>query len=142
MTQPPAFIYFDLDDTLLDHHASQQAALSDVLVHFQLFDKTNHSAFIKTYAQVDRKQWRDYSLGYITKEQLQLKRFEQTMRALDLPVDDSHMIGNYYLRCYRNHWKWLEGALEAFEAIRQRYPVGILTNGLTETQKLKFEQFD
>lgn len=141
MTPLPEFIYFDLDDTLLDHQAAQQAALTDVLEHFSLFDGTDRATFIEMYGQVNKKQWMRYSQGDITKEQLQFNRFDQTMHALELPAADSRTIGNYYLSCYRNHWKWLDGAQGTFEAIRGRYPVGILTNGFIETQQKKFDQF-
>ena len=42
---------------------------------------------------------------------------------------------------YRNHWEWIEGAKEAFDKIRSKYDVGIITNGFAETQWMKIRQF-
>ena len=39
------------------------------------------------------------------------------------------------------HWHWVEGAEEALKDLSRRYRVGFLTNGFSETQKLKVRHF-
>ena len=142
MLNKPKFIYFDLDDTLLDHQKAQQAALNDVRVHFEIFGATKPQELSTTYGRVNSQQWLLYSQGDITKEQLQKNRFEQTLQELGLNSTYFAEIGSYYLQCYRHHWQWVDGAQAAFEAICKQYPVGVLTNGFTETQQMKFQQFN
>lgn len=136
------FIYFDLDDTLLDHKSAEVAALQDVHQHFPLFETIAANALAETYHQVNSKQWSLYSRGKVTREQLQCNRFEQTLKQLDLDCSHHVQVGSYYMQCYRNHWQWIDGAQEAYQKILAGYPVGILTNGFAETQRLKFEKFN
>ena len=139
---PYQFIYFDLDDTLLDHQAAEKAGLSDVHEHFSFFQAINLDALIDTYHAVNSVQWKQYSQGEVTRTQLQRNRFEQTLRQLNLDEGRYQEVGAYYLNCYRKHWHWIEGAREAYMKVAEKYPVGILTNGFAETQRKKFEAFD
>lgn len=136
------FIYFDLDDTLLDHQSAEAAALNDVHQNFSLFDEIAPNKLVDTYHEVNIKQWSLYSRGDISREDLQRNRFEQTLQRLELDVTRYKEIGNYYLQCYRDHWCWIDGAEDAYLEVQKKYPVGILTNGFVETQKLKFEKFE
>lgn len=43
---------------------------------------------------------------------------------------------------YRDHWQWVDGAYDAFHEIREKYPVGLITNGFAETQKEKIRCFE
>ncbi len=136
------FIYFDLDDTLLDHQAAERAGLSEVHDHFDLFDETPKEKFFDTYSEVNSEQWRLYSLAKIDRYELQRNRFEQTLEQLGLDSSRYEEVGQFYLSTYRKHWQWIDGAKEAYEKICKHYPVGILTNGFAETQQKKFEDFE
>jgi len=141
MLPKPKFIYFDLDDTLLDHKSAERAGLKDAYSHFELFDTVEFEKLIATYHQVNKKLWELYGDTQVTKEQLQHDRFEWTLEKLGIDSSRSKEVGSYYLQCYGDHWSWIEGAGEAFSAIRAKFPVGILTNGFSETQKRKFKKF-
>ena len=136
------FIYFDLDDTLLDHKSAEAAGLQDVHQYFDLFDGTSSQELIDVYHKVNSKQWGLYSQAKVTRSELQRNRFEITLQQLDLDASRYEEVGNYYMQCYRNHWQWVAGAKEAYYEIIPKYPVGILTNGFAETQRKKFEAFD
>jgi putative hydrolase of the HAD superfamily len=135
------YIFFDLDDTLLNHKAAEQAGLQDIHREFELFSETNLQNLVDEYHEVNSEQWGFYSRGEVTREQLQRNRFEQTLHNLGLDGSRYQEVGDLYMPCYRNHWQWMDGAQRAYKAILEKYPVGILTNGFSETQQLKFEQF-
>jgi putative hydrolase of the HAD superfamily len=139
---PYKFIYFDLDDTLLDHRSAEASALNDVHQHFSFFEGISPDKLVDPYQEVNSKQWTLYSRGDIGRKDLQRNRFEQTLRQLNLDGNKYKEVGDYYLQCYRNHWQWVDGAEDAYREIIKKYPVGILTNGFAETQKMKFEKFD
>ena len=139
---PYQFIYFDLDDTLLDHQAAEKAGLTDVHAHFSFFQSIELDVLVDTYHAVNSAQWKKYSQGKVTRNQLQRNRFEQTLKQLDLDAGRYKEVGQYYLECYRNHWNWIDGAREVYLKIAEKFPVGILTNGFAETQRKKFEAFD
>ncbi|MDZ7682159.1 MAG: HAD hydrolase-like protein, partial [Fodinibius sp.] len=136
------FIYFDLDDTLLDHKSAEVAGLTDVHDHFPFFDAISAEDLIATYGEVNSRQWALYSQGDIEREELQRNRFEQTLDQLNLDASRYNEVGDYYLQAYRNHWQWIDGARDAYQKVLEHFPVGILTNGFAETQRLKFERFD
>lgn len=142
MKEKPKFIYFDLDDTLLDHKSAEKSALGDIYEHFELFRDTPLDSLIDTYQKVNCRQWKLYGEGEITREQLQRNRFEQTLEKLGLDGSRYDEIGTAYMGFYRNHWQWIQGAEAAFHSIRKQFETGILTNGFSETQKAKFDCFD
>lgn len=138
----PKFVYFDLDDTLLDHKEAERNALLDIYRNFDLFSNSSVDELVEVYHSVNSEQWSLYSQAKVTRKELQRNRFELTLQELGL--DDSRYaeIGSQYMQFYRNHWQWIDGAQQAFQQIRDDCEVGILTNGFAETQKLKFERFD
>jgi putative hydrolase of the HAD superfamily len=136
------FIYFDLDDTLLNHRAAEKSGLQEVHQQFSIFKNVDPQTLNGVYHQVNTKQWGLYSQGKVSREELQRNRFEQTLEQLGLDGSFYERVGNYYMQCYRNHWQWIQGAQEAYQRVIKQYPVGILTNGFAETQRKKFEEFD
>jgi YjjG family noncanonical pyrimidine nucleotidase len=139
--QKPDFIYFDIDDTLLDHKQAQSLALRSVYEHAKLASRFSFERFDETYARINSGLWQRYSKGEITRETLEEERFSGTFRALGLNGGSPAGISEAYVDAYRNFWEWTEGAEEALEAIARTYPVGFITNGFTETQQLKARQF-
>ena len=138
----PKFIYFDLDDTLLDHRLAEQNALCDIHCHFDLFSSTSPQRLMEVYHSINSNQWLLYSRAEVSKEQLQRNRFELTLQELELDPNRHREVGQQYMQCYQNHWQWIDGAQDAFQSIKEKYPVGVLTNGFAETQKKKFAQFN
>lgn len=139
----PKFIYFDLDDTLLDHKKAEQAGLRDVHKHFDdNFEGIAEEYLIDTYNYVNKGLWEEYGRGEIDRHVLHRKRFEETFRGIG--VDDTlyEEAGKVYLDFYRTHWQWLIGAKETYHRIAEKYRVGIITNGFAETQRMKISHFD
>ncbi len=135
------FIYFDLDDTLLDHKKAEQFGLADVHRHFAEFESISLEKLIDTYHLINKGLWEEYGRGEIDRHILHRRRFEETF--IELGIDPSlyQEAGKVYMNYYRNHWEWIDGAEETYEKIASRYPVGIITNGFAETQWMKIEQF-
>src|SRR5699024_7588576 len=93
------------------------------------------------YHKINGQQWDLYNRGKIDSGQLQHNRFALTLREFGLDESRSDEISRYYLQVYQNYWQWLDGAEAAFNSIRNEYKVGVLTNGFTDIQEKKFEQF-
>jgi len=136
----PQFIYFDLDDTLLDHRRAERAALEDCLAQFPTLGVQGLAHVHEVYHAHNGPLWRDWALGRVTKEELQHLRFARTVEALGCAIEPD-ALGTHYLTRYGAHWAWREGAEAAYHAIADRYPVGILTNGFVEQQRGKLSRF-
>jgi putative hydrolase of the HAD superfamily len=137
----PKFIYFDLDDTLLDHKKAEKNGLIDVHLHFDEVRKVDINKLIEVYHQINRGLWEEYGAGKIDRKILHRRRFEETFEALGIPTDLYDEAGKVYMNYYRNHWEWVDGAEEAFRQIQQNFETGLITNGFAETQWMKIEQF-
>ena len=142
-TPPPvSFVYFDLDDTLLDHRRAERAALAEVC--------RDHAAHLghlpletvqETYHTHNAPLWRDYAAGCIDKDSLKRLRFERTLAALGIAGLDPAAVNTHYLACYRRHWHLVEAARVAYLRVAERFPVGLLTNGFREEQHAKLKRF-
>ena len=138
----PQFIYFDLDDTLLDHKKAEQKSLDDVYHHFRdPLQKHSLDQIKSIYHDINVGLWKQYGAGEITKEVLRIKRFEAWLDALRATSLSANEVGTFYIERYHQHWDYIGGAATAFQKIADQYPVGILTNGFAEIQHAKLAQF-
>ncbi len=136
------FIYFDLDDTLLDHRYAERAALADVRAAFaDAFGGVSDETLRATYRALNGPLWRQYADGTIGKTDLQIGRFERLLASLDIRGLDAAAVSACYLDRYARHWRFTPGARTAFTRLAERYPVGVLTNGFAEVQEAKFDRF-
>jgi putative hydrolase of the HAD superfamily len=137
----PEFIYFDLDDTLLNHKKAEQNGLADVHKHFDVFDSISLESLVDTYHHINKGLWEEYGRGEIDRHILHRRRFEETFQGLGIDGGLYEEAGKVYMSYYRNHWEWITGAKEAYHKIASVYKVGIITNGFAETQWMKIDQF-
>jgi FMN phosphatase YigB (HAD superfamily) len=140
---PVRFIYFDLDDTLLDHGSAEEAALRDLYSrHSSLLGGRSFDDVHDHYRRINSKIWQSYSSGEIDKGQARRLRFIRLAEAIDLVDPDIvESLPDAYLDRYACHWTPVDGAFAAFEYLAERVPVGILTNGFAEIQHAKLERF-
>lgn len=138
----PRFVYFDLDDTLLDHRHAERCALADVCAELSdLFGDFAVEHVQEVYHTHNVVLWQQYAEGRLTKDALKRLRFERLLQALSLDAMEPEALSDHYLACYARHWTYVEGARAAFDAVAARYPVGILTNGFAEVQQAKLDRF-
>lgn len=135
------FVYFDLDDTLLDHQYAERAALDDVKEAFDALRSVPSTTLRETYRACSGPLWRQYAAGSIGKSALKLGRFEQLLDALNVSTLHPKTVSDYYLRRYAAHWRFVPDAREAFLYVADRFPVGVLTNGFAEIQTKKLDRF-
>lgn len=139
----PAFVFFDLDDTLLDHRHAERAALADLHVTFG--DHVGHHALAHLHTSYRASNsgalWADYGAGRISSAELKKLRSERFLAAVGAAGLDPLAFSDAYLDRYAAHWTWAAGARDAFHATADRLPVGILTNGFREQQRGKLARF-
>ena len=142
MPVAPSFVFFDLDDTLLDHRRAERAALADL--HAAFGDYLGHlpvSHLHETYHAANVPLWVDVGAGRMSLAELKRQRPERVLAALGVAGLDPAAFSDAFLDRYATHWTWLAGAREAFLAVAARLPVGILTNGFREQQRGKLARF-
>ncbi len=137
------YVWFDLDDTLLDHKGAESRALAALWeAHPHIFGDAAHGDILTAYAQVNRRVWSEYAAGKRTKDGAKYGRFELLIDDVN-PSAAPHAaaLADEYLRLYAQHWSWVDGAGDALMRIAARVPVGLMTNGFTEVQRAKLRQF-
>lgn len=136
------FVYFDVDDTLLDHEHAERQALADLRDRYPvIFGTLSVNELQQQYHAINGPLWQRYAAGEIDKATLKAERIEQLLEAVGAPHADPALVGRMYMQRYAAHWTFVSGAREAFEAVSRQLPVGILTNGFMEVQSKKLEAF-
>lgn len=135
------YIFFDLDDTLLDHKRAEEHSLKACCHELDMLMGIEADHVVQTYRSINGLLWDRYSKGELDRATLSRLRFEHTLNKLDLPEADHEAFRRVYMSKYRHHWDWVPGAKSTWEKVRSQWPVGIITNGFSETQKEKFERF-
>ncbi|MDE5650231.1 MAG: HAD-IA family hydrolase [Duncaniella sp.] len=149
-TIPPLFtagvswVWFDLDDTLIDFHANSRAA------HRILFDECSLHRFyptpeswIEAYEGHNHKLWERYNRQEITQDFLRLDRFYTPLRGKWEGSDDeleafSREMDPIYLTRLAEQKTLIPGAAELLEFLRaHNYNIGVLSNGFTSVQHAK-----
>jgi YjjG family noncanonical pyrimidine nucleotidase len=136
------FVYFDVDNTLLDHTHAERHALADTQSAFpDLLGGPSLDALQETYHRINAPLWTQYAAGAISKADVKHARFERLLNALDADASRSDAVNAHYLERYAAHWRFIPGARAAYESVAARYSVGLLTNGFVEIQRQKMTRF-
>jgi FMN phosphatase YigB (HAD superfamily) len=135
------FVFFDLDDTLLDHRHAERLALSDLRAELPCLSRIDPDTFERVYHEVNVAVWKEYGAGQLDKAQAKRARFDRLFDRLRIVGPDGQEVGDRYLEVYSRHWRARPGALEAWSRIADRVPVGVMTNGFREIQEAKLLRF-
>jgi HAD superfamily hydrolase (TIGR01549 family) len=138
---PIRFVYFDLDDTLLDHRGAERQALGDLYTQYPTFGHLALEAMQDLYHEHNVEVWRSYARGDLDKAAAKRLRFARLLEACSVGGLDPDALSDYYLHRYSHYWAFCDGAQAAFHAVANRLPVGILTNGFVEIQNAKLARF-
>jgi 5'-nucleotidase len=137
-----AGVFFDLDDTLLDHRGAERAALSETCrVFTDLLESHTDGEIHDLYHRGNVRLWHEYAAGNIKKEHLKEERFRLLLDGAGLDVRRAAEVSAHYLDCYSKHWTVPAVTRQTFLAIADHYPVGIITNGFSEIQRAKMARF-
>jgi len=135
-------LFFDLDDTLIDHLGAEEGAQRETFETFPaLYAGLSFDVWIGRYRTVNRVLWGAYGRGEIDRHTLQHQRFRQPLHELALDAGQAHVVGTFYMQTYRRHWRLNEGAEEILEDAARLGIVGVVSNGFVETQHAKMKRF-
>lgn len=126
---------FDLDDTLLDFQASEILSFKQTFMHHGI---DSIDEIHKTYKVENNKLWKQIEKGEITKDFLKIERFKRTLNEhkIDIPP---HKMANYYMEQLPLNVVLIDGAVEVLKYVKKFGEVGIITNGIEVTQRLRIK---
>lgn len=125
-------ILFDADGTLFDFQRAERHALAQTMTRFDLeYDDARHPAL---YTTINRDVWRQLEQGTLTAATLKVERFRRFLAGCEVALAPEAFSGEY-LRQLATVSHLLDGAEALLAAIRPRFRLGIVTNGLAEVQR-------
>ena len=131
MTKRYTWLLFDADNTLWDFSAAEASALERTL---RRRDIAWSDEVLAEYRVINHKAWSDYEAGSLPKSQLRTIRFKRLLERyrLDHPAEELSLDYRTFLG---ESTHMLAGATELLRALRRKYRMGLVTNGLKEVQR-------
>lgn len=136
------FIFFDLDNTLLDHTHAEKIALHQTFENdLKEIVHADFDSFKTVYHEINTRLWSLYSQSKISKDEVRLGRFRDSLKYFGIiDFDIKKLWENYALR-YRGNWKPIEYSSEILHYLNDKnYRLGIISNGFTELQNDKIKK--
>ncbi|MBS1536159.1 MAG: HAD family hydrolase [Bacteroidetes bacterium] len=140
-------IYFDIDNTLVDHSGAEKRAIALLLEQFSHdFSHSSLEKFSTHYKHINEKYWRRLASGELTVEQMRTQRFVSMLEEFSghshaIIQELAPIMGNQYLDNYELFWELNDGASKAIESASQMAPLGLLSNGFRLQVLRKIKQF-
>lgn len=123
-------VLLDVDDTLLDFHRAEAAALTKTLLRLGVEPKPET---LRRYSQINASQWELLEDGVITRETVLTRRFELLFEELGLEISGALARDLYEANLAKGHY-FIPGAPELLKALYGRYRLYIVSNGTAAVQ--------
>ena len=130
-----SWLLFDADGTLFDFDLAEKLALQSVLGHLE--QSFNDHAY-SSYKAINKQLWQAFEKGQIKQSEIKTQRFEKWLEVLNINADIEE-VSTYYVSQLATQGPLLEGALELIQELSTRYKMLIMTNGLKEVQRPRFD---
>ena len=128
------WILFDADGTLFDYDSAESFAFKTTLESHD-YDATPDS--LKMYRRINSRLFRELEMGQIKAKELRTKRFKLLFSQLNFKIDVNEF-SHQYLGNLSKASRLLPGALETVTALYSKCKLLIITNGIGEVQRSRF----
>jgi putative hydrolase of the HAD superfamily len=130
------WLLFDADGTLFDYDNAEYSALKQTSKFFGI---KFSSAYHLKYRQINNSLFKKLEKGLVTPAELRTQRFKRLFAEFDIDLEiDS------FSRMYLNHLSknsmLIPGALDTIQALHPAFKMLVVTNGLAEVQRPRFEK--
>lgn len=132
------YLLFDVDGTLLDFDKAEQYALEYTFRHY---DIPLTYEINQRYEEINKKLWKDFENGLIDKKTVVYSRFVLLFKEFNIPVDGIAFEDDYQKALGQGYFV-LPHTIEVLSALYQKYPLYVVTNGVSQTQYSRLEGTD
>lgn len=133
-------IFLDLDRTLWDFEKNSQAALEQLYSDLNLKNiLPSFEQFLKSYKEINAKYWELYGLGKVSKENLRIGRFLDTLASFQVySTEIAEKLASGYVAISPYQTNLFPGTKEALNELKSmNLNLSIITNGFKEVQYIK-----
>ena len=134
------YLLFDVDGTLLDFNKAEEQALINT---FQKYNIVLTEQMNQRYEQINKQLWKDFENGLIDKKTIVYTRFVQLFQEFGIDEDGIAFEDDYQDALGEGYFL-LPHARDILEKLYQKYPLYVVTNGVSKTQysRLKGTRID
>ena len=125
-----AFVFLDLDNTVLDFSMAERTALSQTLRERGV-EPTPEK--IARYSEINISFWERLETGELTRGEVLVGRFEAFFRELGVAADGAEACARYEGLLHEGHW-FMPGAEELLRELRGKHRVFLVSNGIGSVQ--------
>ena len=126
----------DADGTLFDFHRGEAVAIGETFRRFGIPDTPGN---LEIYSRVNHAQWLRLERGETTQERLRVDRFTDFLRETGLE-GDAQALCDCYVELLGRQRYILSGAKEFCRAVSARMPIYLITNGISQIQRSRFQR--
>ena len=124
------FLFFDLDNTILDFNWAERNALFDALRETGV---EPDERLLARYRELNRQCWELLEDGLLSRDRVLVRRFELLFQELGLSCSPEEVCRRYEHLLTRGH-RFLDGAEELLRLLQGRARLFIASNGSAEVQ--------
>lgn len=124
-------LFCDVDNTLLDFYKAESTAIEQLFANYGI---DNSKQSISLYSRTNEKYWKLFEKGEMTKEQILVERFAETLRLMGEDRDSVSMNKDYFYLLSTCHFL-IDGADRVLASLKEKgYNIYATTNGVARTQ--------
>jgi YjjG family noncanonical pyrimidine nucleotidase len=129
-----ATVLLDLDHTIFDFDASEQAAFAEALAVIGLHDPTEQLSHFATYDRLNSALWAAAERGEIRSNSIRNVRFELLLEELGFDADAAVAVtmADVFVHGLGAHGDLYPGARQVLDELAERVAVALVSNGLGE----------
>ena len=123
-------VLLDLDDTILDFHASEAIA---IVKTFEEMGIPVSDAWLSRYVEINLAQWKLLETGAFTRDEILVRRFRLLYEEMGIEKDPDKTQEVYAANLGMTHF-FVEGADEMLLTLSKKYDLYLVTNGIAAVQ--------
>lgn len=130
------FLFFDLDDTLLDFHKAEAWAIRQALSHMGL---TPTDQMVARYSAINQSQWELLEEKKLTRDQVLVRRFDLLFQELGVRISSQETQKCYEEMLSRGH-DFMPGAQKLLDTLDGGYELYLVSNGTAMVQDRRLRE--
>ena len=132
------WILFDVDNTLLDFDGAAHGAFHSTLEELGVPCLPH---YFEEYTRINKGVWGEFDEGKISQDQIRTLRFERFFSKISVSADATQF-NEVYLAQLIQYSELIEGARPLLNQLASQVSMGIITNGMKESQRPRLKKTD
>ena len=125
------YLFFDLDNTLMNFTTASKAAFDQLVLDHQIFEAPDA---YDVYKKINGAIWKAFEENKLNTQQIREMRFTQMLEHYNLQGDGLEL-NRIYLENLIRFPHLLDNAIECLDGLKRFYKLVLITNGLKEVQR-------